>query len=88
MVGMNCPVGKKLNQHIPHPHQRGREDGGVGAPSEARDIVAKRLPQPEGQMGSRGATRCHLEAELLGQKGLPPGGHAGHAEATCQPRIV
>jgi hypothetical protein len=66
MVGMNCPVSKKLNQHIPHPHQRGREGGGMGASSEARDIMANSLPQPKGQMGSRDATRCHLEAELLG----------------------
>jgi hypothetical protein len=75
-------MSKKLNQHLTHPHQRGREDGGVGASSEARDIMADSLPQPKGQVGSRGATRCHLEAELLGQEGLPPGGHAGHAEAT------
>ncbi len=85
---MNGPMGKKFNQDVPHPHQRGRGAGGVGTPSKARDIVANSLPQPKGQMGSRGATRCHLEAELLGQKGLPPGGHARHAEATCQPRIV
>jgi hypothetical protein len=60
----------------------------VGAPSQARDIVANSLPKPKGQVSSRGATRCYLEAELLGQEGLPPGGHAGYAEATSQPRVV
>jgi hypothetical protein len=60
MVGVNSPMGKELNQHIPHTDQGGWGAGGVGTRRQAGNIVANSLPKPKGQVSSRGATRCHL----------------------------
>jgi hypothetical protein len=44
----------------------------MGTHSKAQDIVANSLPKSGGQMHGRDATRSHLVAKLLGEKGLPP----------------